>query len=155
MRHSARDGVGSTEAFHGLNPSPGRPMTATSTERPPRKPQRPFAQLDRDCVPTGDVFHSATPRGAALKAANRGIEDIFLLDPERGRIFRYRGWKERPEGIIDIPAWAWKAGYDPRRARVEAQGSTALEPAEFQGLKEACSAAIEAAEARRARKKRP
>jgi hypothetical protein len=87
-----------------------------------RKPKRTFLLLDVENSPTELIFRSATPRGAALKAAHRGHEDIVLFDGKSKWVQRYRGWSENIGGRICMPKWLWETGYKPRRYEIEYLG---------------------------------
>ena len=62
---------------------------------------------------TDIVFHNAQPRGAALKAANRGYTEIRLRERGTKRVHVFKGWREHVAAPAKRPAWlpdkVWKA----------------------------------------------
>ena len=54
---------------------------------------------------TSQVFASKQPRGAALKAATRGIEDIRLRERGTKRVHVFQGWFEMKDKPANGPAW--------------------------------------------------
>jgi hypothetical protein len=62
------------------------------------KPKRRFMLLDGNGEPTGTVFRANQPRGAALKAATRGVKQISLFDRVNS-IHRFTGSRTlKPRG---------------------------------------------------------
>lgn len=59
------------------------------------------------------VFANKQPRGAALKAAARGFEDIRLRERGTKRVHVFKGWREQVTSPADRPKWlpaqVWKA----------------------------------------------
>ena len=62
---------------------------------------------------TNVVFSSRQPRGAALKAANRGYTDIRLRERGTNRVHVFTGKREQVEAPANRPNWlpskVWKA----------------------------------------------
>jgi len=62
---------------------------------------------------TGTVFSSKQPRGAALKAANRGHTDIRLRERGTDKIHVFKGERLRVAAPKNAPSWVgdmvWKA----------------------------------------------
>ena len=59
---------------------------------------------------TSQVFASRQPRGAALKAATRGAEDIHLRERGTKRVHVFKGWTTMVKPPASAPAWLKKAG---------------------------------------------
>ncbi len=61
---------------------------------------------------TSTVFHSAQPRGAALKAASRGNKQIRLRERGTNRVHVFKGWREQVAAPANAPSWlgdkVWK-----------------------------------------------
>lgn len=59
------------------------------------------------------VFASRQPRGAALKAANRGYTDIRLRERGTNRVHVFTGRREKVSAPANRPGWlpseVWKA----------------------------------------------
>lgn len=62
---------------------------------------------------TNVVFSSRQPRGAALKAANRGYESIRLRERGTNRVHVFQGKREKVDAPGNRPGWlpdkVWKA----------------------------------------------
>ncbi len=62
---------------------------------------------------TSQVFASAQPRGAALKAASRGETSIRLRERGTNKVHCFSGWREQVDSPENRPAWlpakVWKA----------------------------------------------
>jgi len=62
---------------------------------------------------TDQVFHSRQARGAALKAANRGMTQIRLRERGTNRVHIFDGWREQVSAPKNKPSWlgdeVWKA----------------------------------------------
>jgi hypothetical protein len=62
---------------------------------------------------TNVVFSSRQPRGAALKAANRGYTDIRLRERGTNRVHVFTGKREHVNAPSNRPSWlpakVWKA----------------------------------------------
>ncbi|MEE2829132.1 MAG: non-histone chromosomal MC1 family protein [Myxococcota bacterium] len=62
---------------------------------------------------TGTVFSSRQPRGAALKAANRGHTDIQLRERGTNKVHVFTGERLRVPAPKNAPSWVgdmvWKA----------------------------------------------
>jgi hypothetical protein len=90
---------------------------------------------------TAEVLRSASPKGAALKATARGLTNIALFDPAKGCIWHFRGQAQaRERGIVDLPAWASRENYQPKKLKVESQGNRMKET--FIWMLCACSSLI-------------
>ena len=106
-----------------------------------RKDKRPFLVLDETLSATTKVLRSASPRGAALKATARGMKNIALFDPAKGCIWHFRGQTlPRERAIVDLPAWASRENYQPKKLKVESQGKTPVDDATAATLLSALSA---------------
>ena len=61
---------------------------------------------------TATVFSSKQPRGAALKAAARGITDIRLRERGTNRVHVFKGSRDRVSAPSNAPGWlgnqVWK-----------------------------------------------
>ena len=61
---------------------------------------------------TDHVFSSRQPRGAALKAAARGISDIKLRERGTKRVHVFKGSRDRVSAPSNAPGWlgnqVWK-----------------------------------------------
>lgn len=59
------------------------------------------------------VFSNRQPRGAALKAASRGYEEIRLRERGTKRVHVFKGWREHVSAPTKRPNWlpekVWKA----------------------------------------------
>ncbi len=64
-----------------------------------------FVLIDSNNEDTNHVFSSAQPRGAALKAATRGYEDIRLRERGTNRVHVFKGWVEVVDAPADRPSW--------------------------------------------------
>jgi hypothetical protein len=100
------------------------------------KSRRIFVLLDADDLPTSTVFRSASPRSAALKAASRGCEDISLFDAMTKCIWRFRGWKEKIRGFVDVPHWLLQAEH-PSHPKVQARSKDLLDGPKFNRIVDA------------------
>ena len=62
---------------------------------------------------TNVVFSSRQPRGAALKAANRGYTDIRLRERGTNRVHVFTGSRQKVDAPSNRPSWlpaqVWKA----------------------------------------------
>ena len=62
---------------------------------------------------TDHVFSSRQPRGAALKAAARGITDIKLRERGTKRVHVFKGERNKVDAPKNSPSWlpakVWKA----------------------------------------------
>ncbi len=62
---------------------------------------------------TEHVFHSRQARGAALKAANRGMTQIRLRERGTNRVHVFQGWREQVTAPKNKPSWlgdkVWKS----------------------------------------------
>ena len=62
---------------------------------------------------TGTVFASRQPRGAALKAAARGITDIRLRERGTNRVHVFKGERNEVDKPANAPDWlgdkVWKS----------------------------------------------
>jgi len=106
-------------------------------QRLPRKEQRSFLLVDEQCGPIETIFRSARPRGAALKAAGRGHEQIGLFDPIEPCIWRFRGWQEDPPPGTCSGRFTLQFGVPPpKRPAVEALGREAVSSAQAERLTE-------------------
>ncbi len=69
--------------------------------------------LMEDGKDTNVVFSNAQPRGAALKAANRGFTDIKLRERGTKRVHVFEGKRVQVKAPIKRPKWlpdlVWKA----------------------------------------------
>ena len=54
---------------------------------------------------TGQVSASRQPRGAALKAATRGAQDIRLRERGTKRVHVFKGWTQMVDKPANGPAW--------------------------------------------------
>ena len=94
--------------------------------------------LDEHRQPIGQHYRSRAPKGAALKAAARGHEDIWLFCGQS--IWRFHGKRfaqNEFKGIYNPPAWAdapiWKSAVEP-------VDEFALSQAESEALRQRCEA---------------
>ncbi len=99
----------------------------------PRKSKRRFWLLDTNNQPTGKVFRSVKPRGAALKAANRGITDIALFDQDR--IERFEG-SRTPKPLRGRASWAM--GLEMYDSGIRKLGTELLTEEEARHIAEQC-----------------
>ena len=67
--------------------------------------EKKYFELMNKGKDTAQVFHSRQPRGAALKAATRGITDIQLRERGTNRIHVFKGWKEKVAKGANAPDW--------------------------------------------------
>lgn len=62
---------------------------------------------------TNQVFSSKQPRGAALKAAARGVTAIALRERGTKRVHVFKGWREQVNAPANRPSWmparVWKS----------------------------------------------
>ena len=62
---------------------------------------------------TSQVFASKQPRGAALKAASRGVKDINLRERGTKRVHVFEGRRDHVAKPANCPSWlpdkVWKA----------------------------------------------
>ena len=69
--------------------------------------------LMQDGKDTDIVFANRKPRGAALKAAARGHEEIRLRERGTKRVHVFKGWREQVKSPDNRPSWlpesVWKA----------------------------------------------
>ena len=76
------------------------------------KPKKYFV-LMKNGKDTSQVFASAQPRGAALKAASRGETDIRLRERGTNRVHVFTGTRNQVPKPASGPAWlpdkVWKA----------------------------------------------
>jgi len=76
------------------------------------KPKKYFV-LMKNGKDTSQVFASAQPRGAALKAASRGETDIRLRERGTNRVHVFTGERNQVPKPASGPAWlppmVWKA----------------------------------------------
>jgi len=81
--------------------------------------QKKYFVLLENGQDTDQVFANAQPRGAALKAATRGHEDIKLRERGTKRVHVFTGWREQVAAPANRPSWMpaqiWKS-------RVKKQG---------------------------------
>jgi len=72
-----------------------------------------FVLLDKNNEDTTHIFHSAQPRGAALKAANRGHTDIRLRERGTNRVHVFTGERKKVAAPKGGPSWlgdtVWKS----------------------------------------------
>ena len=54
---------------------------------------------------TAQVFHSKQPRGAALKAASRGVTDIHLRERGTNRVHVFSGSNSKDPKGANAPDW--------------------------------------------------
>lgn len=77
-------------------------------------PKKKNFVLMKDGQDTNIVFSSRQPRGAALKAANRGYTDIKLRERGTNRVHVFAGKREKVAAPANRPSWlpdkVWKAG---------------------------------------------
>ena len=59
------------------------------------------------------VFSSRQPRGAALKAASRGITEIRLRERGTNRVHVFTGKRERVQAGSNAPSWLGKQVWKP------------------------------------------
>ena len=92
-----------------------------------RREQRAFLLVDEEGASSDAIFRSARPRGAALKAASRGHEQIGLFDPRTPCIWRFRGWREdRPPAICQGHGLRG-LDHDRRKPAIEELGQEAVD----------------------------
>ena len=76
-------------------------------------PKKKNFVLMEDGKDTNVVFASRQPRGAALKAANRGYTDIRLRERGTNRVHVFTGRREKVTAPSNKPKWlpgeVWKA----------------------------------------------
>jgi len=58
---------------------------------PADKKKRKFVLVTPQGQSMGHTFRNASPYAAAMKAANRGFEDIILFEPAQQKVHRYCG----------------------------------------------------------------
>ncbi len=68
---------------------------------------------------TASVFHSRQPRGAALKAARRGLTDIRLRERGTKTVHVFEGWVEEVSAPKNAPSWL---GDTVKKANVKKKG---------------------------------
>jgi len=72
-----------------------------------------FVLLDTTGDDTNHVFAARQPRGAALKAASRGFEDIKLRERGTKTIHVFTGKREQVDAPSGAPSWLgskiWKS----------------------------------------------
>lgn len=68
--------------------------------------------LQKSGKDTGTVFSAAQPRGAALKAASRGVTAIKLRERGTKNVHVFKGWREKVPAPKNGPSWlgdkVWK-----------------------------------------------
>ena len=64
-----------------------------------------YCVLMKGGADTGQVFASRQPRGAALKAATRGAQDIRLRERGTKRVHVFKGWTQMVDKPANGPAW--------------------------------------------------
>jgi hypothetical protein len=115
----------------------------------PKKPKRRFMLLDGNGEPTGTVFRASQPRGAALKAANRGVTQITLFDRVNS-IHRFTGSRTlKPRG--HRPPWA--SELDLYRVSVKKLSNEVLGEEDAGALIDKCKACDDERSERRQRSK--
>ena len=69
------------------------------------KIKKNYVLLNTDNSDDKLVFSSRQPRGAALKAASRGVEDIRLRERGTNRVHVFKGWREEVRAPQNRPSW--------------------------------------------------
>lgn len=74
--------------------------------------------LMQDGKDTTTVFSSRQPRGAALKAASRGLTDIRLRERGTNRVHVFNGERNRVPAPKNAPSWLGSEVWKPNVKKV-------------------------------------
>ena len=85
------------------------------------KEKKTFILVDAKHKPKGAQFKNAQPRGAAMKAANRGHKTIRLKEVGTNRVHVFKGKVTRVKAPPSAPEWSVKNG-KVKKASVEKTG---------------------------------
>lgn len=92
--------------------------------------KRNFSLIDSNGQETG-TFTGAQPRDAALKAANRGVDNIILREKGTNKLHYFTGDRELVPAPKNAPAWLQESAKNNDgkiyKANVEKFGTAALE----------------------------